>query len=55
MDIILLFGVLLTLFTLVTIKKVKAETFPQKFVHIGLLVVGVIFLIIFTIQFIIFQ
>ncbi|SEI00065.1 hypothetical protein SAMN05192559_10710 [Halobacillus karajensis] len=51
MDYALLFGVLLTLFPLVTIKKVKEETTFQRVVHIGCLLIGIILLAGFAIQF----
>ncbi|SDN96273.1 hypothetical protein ACJA3J_07335 [Halobacillus sp. SY10] len=51
MDLALLFGVLLTLLPLVTIKKVKEETLFQRVIHIGCLLVGILLLIGFSIQF----
>ncbi|WP_176142511.1 hypothetical protein [Halobacillus hunanensis] len=48
---VLLFGVLLTLFPLITIKKFKEESRTQKFFHLGSLVVGITLLILFSIQF----
>lgn len=51
MDLALLFGVLLTLLPLVTIKKVKEETLFQKVIHIGCLLVGILLLVGFSIQF----
>ncbi|WP_167360044.1 hypothetical protein [Halobacillus dabanensis] len=47
----MLFGVLLTLLPLATIKKVKEETMFQRVIHIGCLVIGVVLLVGFTIQF----
>ncbi|WP_181898602.1 hypothetical protein [Halobacillus trueperi] len=51
MDLALLFGVLLTLLPFVTIKKVKEETLFQKVIHIGCLLVGILLLVGFSIQF----
>ncbi|MBX0356973.1 hypothetical protein [Halobacillus sp. Nhm2S1] len=51
MDLALLFGVLLTVLPLVTIKKVKEETLLQRIIHIGCLLIGVLLLVGFTIQF----
>ncbi|MEC3885668.1 hypothetical protein VKA52_18250 [Halobacillus sp. HZG1] len=51
MDLALLFGVLLTLLPLVTIKKVKEETFMQRVIHIGCLLVGILLLVGFSVQF----
>ncbi|MYL50019.1 hypothetical protein GLV98_11020 [Halobacillus litoralis] len=51
MDLALLFGVLLTLLPLATINKVKEETLFQRIIHIGCLVVGVLLLVGFSIQF----
>ncbi|MGR9050700.1 hypothetical protein ACQ4XT_18855 [Halobacillus faecis] len=51
MDLALLFGVLLTLLPLATIKKVKEETLFQRVIHIGCLLVGILLLVGFAIQF----
>ncbi|GEN52759.1 hypothetical protein [Halobacillus faecis] len=51
MDLALLFGVLLTVLPLVTIKKVKEETLLQRIIHIGCLLIGLLLLVGFTIQF----
>ncbi|WP_394218704.1 hypothetical protein [Halobacillus trueperi] len=51
MDLALLFGVLLTLLPLATINKVNEETLFQRIIHIGCLVVGVLLLVGFSIQF----
>ena len=45
MEWLLLFGVLLTVFPLITLKQVKTETKIQKFFHIGSLVIGIICLV----------
>ena len=52
MEWILLFGVLLTILPLVTLKKIKTETKIQKFFHIGSLVIGIICLVSFVILFV---
>ncbi|MGP4063176.1 hypothetical protein [Halobacillus sp. H74] len=51
MDQVLLFGVLLTLFSSLTIKKLKEETNVQMFFHISSLIIGLLLLILFSIQF----
>ncbi|WP_186580481.1 hypothetical protein [Aquibacillus kalidii] len=51
MDQVLLFGVLITLFSLVTIKKLKEETRIQKIFHLGSLALGITFIILFILQF----
>ena len=51
MDLALLFGVLLTLLPLATIKRIKEETTFQRVVHIGCLIIGVVLLVGFAIQF----
>ncbi|GGM24060.1 hypothetical protein GCM10011351_07270 [Paraliobacillus quinghaiensis] len=45
MEWMMLFGVLLTILPLVTLKKMKTETKIQKFFHIGSLVIGIICLV----------
>lgn len=50
MDFALLFGVLLTLFPLITIHKLKEESTFQRVIHIGCLLVGLILLVGFSIQ-----
>lgn len=51
MDQVLLFGILLTVLPLLTIKKYKEESKTQKFFHIGSLIAGIILLVLFTVQF----
>ncbi|CDQ20245.1 hypothetical protein SAMN05192559_107199 [Halobacillus karajensis] len=51
MEYALLFGILLTLLPLATIRKIKGENWFQRVLHIGCLLVGMILLLGFAIQF----